>query len=121
MLGQQRIEIVPRHPARDVRIALPDLVSLAVAQPAQPPVDFRAPVPRRSIAVYSSSLVGPHQNRVPSYSSTLSAAMLSTTLPVRYAVARHELFPTIPPSMQFMWVAGSRRKRRPCGASFSFS
>ena len=33
--------------------------------------------------------------------------MLSTTLPVRCAVAPQELFPIIPPSVQFVWVAGS--------------
>jgi hypothetical protein len=69
--------------------------------------------PRRSIAAYSSSLAGPHQNRVPSYSSTSRAAMLSTTLPVRWAVAPQELLPIMPPSVQFMWVAGSGPKRRP--------
>src|SRR5437868_14326328 len=43
--------------------------------------------------------------------------MLSTTLPVRCAVAPHELLPIIPPLVQFAWVAGSGPKRSPCGAS----
>ena len=33
--------------------------------------------------------------------------MLSTTLPVRWAVAPQELLPIIPPSVQFGCVAGS--------------
>ncbi len=33
--------------------------------------------------------------------------MLSTTLPVRWAVAPQELLPIIPPSVQLGWVAGS--------------
>ena len=47
--------------------------------------------------------------------------MLSTTFPVRWAVAPQELLPIMPPSVQFMWVAGSGPKRRPVGASRSFS
>ena len=38
--------------------------------------------------------------------------MLSTTLPVRCAVAPQELLPIIPPSVQFMCVAGSGPNRR---------
>ena len=38
--------------------------------------------------------------------------MLSTTLPVRCAVAPQELLPIIPPIVQFGWVAGSGPKRR---------
>ncbi|KUN69159.1 hypothetical protein AQJ46_21750 [Streptomyces canus] len=37
--------------------------------------------PCRSISAYSSSLVSPHQNRVPSYNCSSRRAMLSTTLP----------------------------------------
>ena len=40
--------------------------------------------------------------------------MLSTTLPVRWAVAPQELLPIIPPSVQFWWVAGSGPNRSPC-------
>ncbi len=47
--------------------------------------------------------------------------MLSTTLPVRCAVAPQELLPIIPPSVQFMWVAGSGPNRRPCCPSWSLS
>ena len=41
--------------------------------------------------------------------------MLSTTLPVRWAVAPQELLPIMPPSVQFICVAGSGPKRRPYG------
>ena len=44
MLGEQRVQVVPGHPARDVRVALPDLAGEVVAQPAQPPVDLGPPV-----------------------------------------------------------------------------
>src|SRR4051794_11164708 len=43
--------------------------------------------------------------------------MLSTTLPVRCAVAPHELLPIIPPSVQLGWVAGSGPYRSPCCSS----
>ena len=47
--------------------------------------------------------------------------MLSTTLPVRCAVAPQELLPIMPPIVQFMCVAGSGPKRSPVGASSSLS
>ena len=50
--------------------------------------------------------MAPTHIRVPSYSSTSSRTMLSTTLPVRWAVAPHELLPIIPPSVQWLCVAG---------------
>jgi hypothetical protein len=43
--------------------------------------------------------------------------MLSTTFPVRCAVAPHELLPIMPPSVQLSWVAGSGPYSRPYGAS----
>ena len=46
--------------------------------------------------------------------------MLSTTLPVRWAVAPQELLPIMPPSVQFMCVAGSGPNRRPVSASCRF-
>ncbi|MGY2701993.1 hypothetical protein ACVW2K_001577 [Nocardioides sp. HB32] len=42
---------------------------------------------------------------------------MSTTLPVRCAVAPQELLPIIPPRVQFGWVAGSGPNRSPVGAS----
>ena len=47
--------------------------------------------------------------------------MLSTTLPVRCAVAPQELLPIIPPSVQFWCVAGSGPYRSPCGSSCRLS
>jgi hypothetical protein len=47
--------------------------------------------------------------------------MLSTTLPVRWAVAPHELLPIIPPSVQLGWVAGSGPYRSSCSPSCWFS
>lgn len=44
VFGQQRVEVVARHPARDVREPAADLVGVFVAQPAQLPVDRGAPV-----------------------------------------------------------------------------
>jgi hypothetical protein len=46
--------------------------------------------------------------------------MLSTTFPVRCAVAPQELLPIIPPIVQFMWVAGSGPNRSRCGFRCSF-
>src|SRR5215472_4231627 len=47
--------------------------------------------------------------------------MLSTTFPVRCAVAPHELLPIIPPSVQFMCVDGFGPKLRPVVDSWSLS
>src|SRR6266487_5075155 len=47
--------------------------------------------------------------------------MLSTTFPVRCAVAPHELLPIIPPRVQFMWVEGRGPKLRPGPDSCSLS
>src|SRR5438552_4300538 len=47
--------------------------------------------------------------------------MLSTTFPVRCAVAPHELLPIIPPSVQFMCVEGFGPKLRPAPDSCSLS
>src|SRR5581483_22481 len=46
--------------------------------------------------------------------------MLSTTFPVRCAVAPHELLPIMPPRVQFGWVAGSGPYLSPVGASWRF-
>src|SRR3954451_18441602 len=47
--------------------------------------------------------------------------MLSTTLPVRWAVAPQELLPIMPPSVQFMCVAGSGPNRSCRSASCLFN
>src|SRR5689334_1357790 len=47
--------------------------------------------------------------------------MLSTTLPVRCAVAPQELLPIMPPSVQVAWGAGSRPNRNPVASSCRFS
>src|SRR5437763_3026175 len=77
--------------------------------------------PSATTEAYRSSSVLSHQKRVPSYSSTSSRGVLSTTLPVRCAVAPHELLPIIPPSVQLGCVEGSGPYRRPVGASRRFS
>ncbi len=44
---------------------------------------------------------------------------MSTTLPVRWAVAPQELLPIMPPRVQWSWVAGSGPKRSPVSLSSS--
>ncbi len=43
VLGQQRVQVVPGHPSRDLRVTLPDLVGVGRRQLPQGPVDLRAP------------------------------------------------------------------------------
>ena len=47
LLGQQRVQVVTRHPPRDPRVALPDLLGARLRQLAQGTVDLRPPPARR--------------------------------------------------------------------------
>ncbi len=52
-------------------------------------------------------MVGPTVIRVPSYRSTSSSITLSLVLPAISEWVPHELFPSMPPNVQYSWVAGS--------------
>ena len=108
LLGQQAVEVVARHPARDVRVGGAQGGEVLVAQRAQLRVDLRP------AAAGALDLPRSRRRRSPRPTSGCrrraappGATTLSTTLPVRCAVAPQELLPIIPPSVQWSCVAGS--------------
>src|SRR3954470_12454488 len=64
-------------------------------------------------AFISSSVLQPTCIRVPSYRRTSRASVLLATEPAICACIPQELLPSMPPRVQWLWVAGSGPKVRP--------
>src|SRR6185312_14517368 len=113
LLRQEVVEIVAGDAARDVGIAPPDLIAVAVAQGAERAIDLGAPAAAAHDEIERLVRGRADAQAQPVIGENLQLLDIVDGLAAEHGMDAQELLPILPPIVQYLCVAGSGAKVSP--------